>query len=244
MAVKKTKTPKQASPLDELIFEGRHKAYGAYQHRLRYKQYTKRGFRIAILTFIAIIVLPGLIKDLFRGGASVYINVPVNTTSTKLHAPPKLPEPPPQKDETNSPGKPVGHIIGKSKEFKDTIAEKLKHDTLDISKDTAMVVDSSGPERMPMFPGGNARIADFIKTHLQYPWAEKESGIQGTAGVTFTVNDDGTLDDIETTDQVSIGINHEAERLINIMPTWWPAKHLNKTLKTRVKLSIEFKLTK
>ena len=227
-----------ASAMDELVFEGRHKLYGAYFIRANYRSRIKRGFTISLLVYLAILILPPLLKDLFRNHeAAIEINVPAHTAENQLSTPPESKE-----EDKPAPGKLIGNMFAKPKSTRDSIAEKLKKDTLDVTKDT-LDVDTSGPERMPMFAGGNKLIPNYFSIHLIYPWDFKQSRMPGgIQWVYCTIAEDGTIDDVEAMEpMLTIPIGHAAEEVVKNMPKWWPAKHLNQKVKTRIKIPVEFK---
>ena len=237
---KKPKKQKHSSALDEFVFEGRNKSYGAYPNRVNYFTRAKYGFYFSIAFTIILLNLPGIIKDIFKTHRNaIEISVPANTSASRLSD-----IPPPQeekKPDAVQPGKIAGGLFNTRKSHRDSIAEHLLKDTLDVMKDT-LAMDTSMPERLPMFPGGNKLLAEYIHLHLIYPDLDRKAGIHGVQYVYFTVNEDGSLDDIEALDELSIPIGHAAEDLIQGMPKWWPAKHLNKRVKTQVKIPVRFTL--
>jgi hypothetical protein len=50
---------------------------------------------------------------------------------------------------------------------------------------------------MPEFPGGEEALLRFIKNHLEYPAREREEGISGTAIVSFVVDENGQVVNVE-----------------------------------------------
>ncbi len=225
--------------INTLVFEGRNKAYGAYYIRLHNFRWTKNSLIAGFIIFIFLLNLPGLLKDLLKKNENaIEISVPVNTADHNLST-----LPPPPENNINSNKNPLAGIIKKSqgpaKSHTDSIAAHLLKDTLEIKNDS-IAIDTSLPERLPMFPGGNKLLADYIHTHLVYPTLDRNAGIHGIQYVFFSINEDGSLEDIEALDALSIPIGHAAEDLVSGMPKWWPAKHLNKKIKTRVKIPIVF----
>lgn len=75
----------------------------------------------------------------------------------------------------------------------------------------------------PEFPGGNKAMQTFINTHLRYPVAMQENGIQGVFQIKFIVKKDGQLSDIDVVQKNLPGLYQEATRLLALMPTWLPA---------------------
>ena len=75
---------------------------------------------------------------------------------------------------------------------------------------------------MPSFPGGELEMQKFLKKNIQYPAMEQEAGIQGTVYVTFVVDKDGNINNVEILRGVSSGPNlgKEALRVVKMMPSW------------------------
>ena len=98
------------------------------------------------------------------------------------------------------------------------------------------------PEKDAEFPGGNSAIAQFIVDNVQYPPKAMRRNWQGQIIVTFIVETDGTLTDIQAQNGKKV-LRQEAERLIYIMPRWTPGEANGKIVRTRCTLPINFQLT-
>jgi len=62
--------------------------------------------------------------------------------------------------------------------------------------DEEVMFISSG-QKMPKFPGGDRELRRFISENIKYPAYAEENRIEGRAVVSFTVEKDGSLADIE-----------------------------------------------
>jgi TonB family protein len=93
---------------------------------------------------------------------------------------------------------------------------------------------------MPEFPGGTAKMMEYIVNNLKYPQSAIDAGIVGTVYVSFVVNKDGTLDTLK----ILRGINHdcdeEAKRVIENMPRWKPGMQAKKPVNVQYILPIKF----
>ena len=96
-------------------------------------------------------------------------------------------------------------------------------------------------DRMPCFPGSDTAMSRFIAENLQYPAEAKENDINGEVQLSFTVNKNGRIENINVTESLGYGCDEEAVRLIGRMPDWLPALKNGKPVKEEVVLSIEFK---
>lgn len=50
---------------------------------------------------------------------------------------------------------------------------------------------------MPVFPGGQTALVQYIASHLKYPTVAQENGIQGRVLVSFVVGEDGYVEDVQ-----------------------------------------------
>lgn len=111
---------------------------------------------------------------------------------------------------------------------------------------TAPVADNTGhPERVDIpaeFPGGIARARQFIGNNLEYPRKAIQAEIQGTVQVKFTIEIDGSINNIEIVRKLGYGCDEEVIRVIKRMPKWTPAKRDGKAVKSYVTMPISFNL--
>lgn len=93
------------------------------------------------------------------------------------------------------------------------------------------------------YPGGDAAMQEFIKTHLQYPAEARESGIEGVVNVGFIVNTDGSIGTIKILRMIDPDLEQEAIRIIKIMPKWEPATDNGQAVSSEAKVAIDFHLS-
>ncbi|HNR42089.1 MAG TPA: energy transducer TonB, partial [Bacteroidales bacterium] len=79
-------------------------------------------------------------------------------------------------------------------------------------------------EEMPMFPGGDAALLQFIAEHTQYPEVAKENNIQGKVIVRFCVTSKGTVDRVSVLKGVDPELDKEAMRVVTTLPPFKPGK--------------------
>jgi protein TonB len=97
-------------------------------------------------------------------------------------------------------------------------------------------------EEMPVFPGGEAALMQYLAKNTVYPKRAKEAGISGTVYVTFVVEPDGLVSSIGVLREVTGGCTEEAIRVVSEMPRWKPGKQRGKAVRVRMNLPISFKL--
>ena len=66
--------------------------------------------------------------------------------------------------------------------------------------------------------------------------------MQGRVIVSFVVNKDGSIVDVNTLRSPDTNLTKEAERVVKMMPKWKPARQGNKTVRSRFNLPVMFRL--
>lgn len=114
-------------------------------------------------------------------------------------------------------------------------------------------------DEMPVFPGcahltnpqerstcSMQKLMEYLSKNVQYPLAAKQKNVQGKALVSFVVNTDGSITDIELKESPGSGTGEEALRVVrqmNQLPAkWTPGQEDHKAVKVRMVLPIQFKL--
>ena len=80
-------------------------------------------------------------------------------------------------------------------------------------------------EENAQFPGGDEACMKWLAEHLKYPSICQEQGVQGRVFVSFVVNKDGSIVDVEIKRSPDPNLSKEAERVVKSMPKWKPARH-------------------
>jgi protein TonB len=154
------------------------------------------------------------------------------------------PPPPPPKQQ-------VIEIVDDDEE----IEEELEIESTEIDED-AMVEFEEMPEEEvveepeifqvvedpPEFPGGEEELFKYLGKSIQYPPMAKDAGVSGVVYVTFVVNEDGSISDVEVLRGIGAGCDKEAIRVVKNMPKWKPGKQRGKSVKVQFNLPIRFTL--
>lgn len=96
-------------------------------------------------------------------------------------------------------------------------------------------------EKKADFPGGTAKLMEFLKKELNYPQVAIDNNIQGRVYVEFVVNKDGSIQDVKVARGVDPSLDNEAIRVVKKMPKWTPAEQRGKTCRSRFTLPVLFK---
>lgn len=97
-------------------------------------------------------------------------------------------------------------------------------------------------EENAQFPGGDEACMKWLTEHLKYPAICQEQGVQGRVFVSFVVNKDGSIVDVEIKRSPDNNLSKEAERVVKSMPKWKPARQGNRTVRSRFNLPVMFRL--
>ena len=97
-------------------------------------------------------------------------------------------------------------------------------------------------EEMPQFPGGEAKLLEYVATHIKYPQIARETGIQGRVFVGFVVEPDGSVSNVKILRGIGGGCDEEAMRVIKSLPKWKPGKQRGKAVRVSYQIPVLFKL--
>jgi protein TonB len=248
----------------DIVFEGRNKAYGAYELRKTNTKTATKALIIGAIVF-AIAVSTPLILSLLPSSSEadttidtkiVTVKMPPKKEEVKKNLPPP-PPPPPKVDQVKF----VKPVVAKADEVTEeppkTIeikdkkigAETIKGDpdaelsVEPVGNGPAAVVDApdneiystAGIEVKPDFPGGMAKFYKYVGDNYQTP---EEEGLKGKVYVTFVVEKDGSLTDIKVIRDIGYGTGKEAIRVLNKCPRWNPGEQNGKKVRVLYSLPI------
>jgi len=243
--------------MDDLVFENRNKAYGAFVLRKGYSRLLAKALVIAISGFLLLILMPYII-DLFHKEPAMDMNmVQVEEIPIQVNEVPNLapPSPPPPLENTKPKIAPVV--------TKDSTEEKppQKNDTAQTARADKGKMDSTGTNKNalsgngedtgkvffytdypPSFPGGEEQMHAFIRNSFKYPTSALPK-ISSASIFTVIVERDGrlTIEKINHNGPVSQDLEDEAIRVVKSMPRWYPGRDLKRNaVRIRVRFAINF----
>ncbi len=97
-------------------------------------------------------------------------------------------------------------------------------------------------ENMPVFPGGDEALRNFVVNNTQYPEEARKQSIQGRVFVCFVVGTNGAVQNVKVARSVHPLLDAEAVRIVKSMPKWTPGQHRGKTVKVSYTIPINFSL--
>ncbi len=97
-------------------------------------------------------------------------------------------------------------------------------------------------DRLPEYKGGMKALLKFLKDNAQYPSSARESGIQGTVTMQFTIGETGKVSDVKVLKGIGGGCDEEAIRLTKMMQNWKPAQSKGKAVQCTLEIPVKFQL--
>ncbi len=234
--------------LNELVFSGRNKAYGAYVLRTTYHFTVVKSLFIMIsaITMLTIIAWQLAERPQPAADAGGQLKIPETLTVTVNNSP-EPPPPAPQKKpaplpSANNNSRNESLIIRESYDLNDTLpAEESFSDStaaevpsgadgtgLDADNNTQgsntstfmpdTIMQDFQLEEQPEFPGGIKALRELLAANLRYPREEAEMGISGTVLVAFVVDQQGRISDVKVKVPASPAFDREAISVIKLLP--------------------------
>ncbi len=247
---------------NDLVFEDRNRDYGAYVLRRDYVRRLVMAVAGSLLFFGMAIGLPKIIAALGGGDETevvekkiVDVNLDLFEQEEKEEEPPPPPvEPEPIKVESVqfTELKAVDEVVDEppptQEILEETQAGVITQEGEKIEAPPPPVEVEAEPqiftivEEMPSFPGGEAKLFEYLGKHIKYPQMATDMGISGVVYVTFVVDEHGKVKDPKVLRGIGGGCDEEAIRVVKNMPTWEPGKQRGKAVRVQYNLPIRFTL--
>lgn len=259
--------------LDDIVFEHRNKAYGAFELRKTYSSTVNRAMWIGITLFSGLFVTSYIFahqkedKKELTGVVVILQDIPKDELppieeipepeppkpieqkqTIKYVAPevvdnPDIEEAPPTPDEmekaiisnVTTPGKEVEGIAETPPEVAPPAETKVAE--VEESNEAFLHV-----EVQPTFAGGVSELYKFLSKTLKYPTQAQRSNIEGRVYLSFIVEKDGSITDVQVAKSVGFGLDEEAMRAVKLMPKWIAGKQNGRAVRVKFTLPVTFKL--
>lgn len=248
---------------EDVVFENRNQAYGAYVLRKVYNKNVLVGLVITAI-FIALVMYSPKIYEFFKGEEIIEKAPPRKMVYSELSAPPPIdkPKPPPPQVQLPKLQKVIKFVppkVVKEQVVEEvpTIEEIKQNEVaaVEVEGPTEVVFEEPAPvvvedenkifmvvEQQPEFEGGYEAMMNFIRKNMRYPASARRMGVDGTVYVSFVVGKDGRITDVSILRGISADCDKEAVRVVQMMPPWKPGKQNGKPVFVRFNLPIKFKL--
>ena len=98
-------------------------------------------------------------------------------------------------------------------------------------------------ETMPSFQGGDLNtFRKWVQENVRFPQIALENGIQGRVTLTFVIEKDGRLTNIQVLQTPDRSLSEEAIRVLNKSPKWSPGKQRNQAVRVKYTLPVDFRV--
>ena len=98
-------------------------------------------------------------------------------------------------------------------------------------------------EEKPSFNGGDANeFSKWVTSQIQYPAIAQEMQIQGKVTLQFTIEKDGSLQNVKVLSTPDESLSKEAVRVVSSSPKWKPGKQRDRAVKVSYTFPVVFQL--
>lgn len=109
--------------------------------------------------------------------------------------------------------------------------------------DNSVKTTGESLEKLPEFPGGMDAWSKFLSKNLRYPEQASNEGVSGRVYMSFIVEKDGKITDIQVLRAAGYGFDEEAKRVLKIAPQWKPGIQNGKAVRVRYTIPINFTIS-
>lgn len=92
----------------------------------------------------------------------------------------------------------------------------------------------------PSYPGGYSNMKHFIQRNIDYPLLDREKSVTGKVFVSFVVDENGDITEVEILQSPSERMSKEVMKMLLRMPKWIPGSVSGKALRRKYILPISF----
>lgn len=98
-------------------------------------------------------------------------------------------------------------------------------------------------ETMPSFQGGDLNtFRAWVQQNVKFPQIALENGIQGRVVLSFVIEKDGRLTNIQVLQTPDRSLSEEAVRVLSKSPKWSPGKQRNQAVRVKYTLPVDFRV--
>lgn len=247
---------------DDILFHARNKEYGAYQLRKNYSSTVIAGIIVSSIIGFALVLIPLILVDpaehiIAGGGRNVSLNMEnLKPPEEQIYVPPV--QPPPAKNLQEA----VRYVPPVIVDSMPPLSQKL------VSNDEALqnieteqienaggygdesLVEGSGSgdgepfllaEVMPSFRGGGLdKFREWVVKRTNYPQEAIDKKIKGTVVISFVVERDGMVSNVNVLKGVNPILDKEVVLTVSESPKWSPGLQRGRPVRFRYLLPVNF----
>ena len=248
--------------LEDIIFEGRNKSYGAFDLNQKRGKYLIISFLVSFIGLSTAVAVPFI--NSFKNKAPVappeksipVILIGMENPTPEIPLPPPPPEMPEQMQKAIAYRVPevVEEVQDPENGFDFSAIESVTENApidlvIEPIVEVTRVIDEPeeeiffNPQEKASFMGGNEEtFLKWVQMNLVYPAAAADANIEGKVFIEFCVNSKGEVVDIKVVRKLHPDIDNETVRVIDSSPRWAPAKQGGNPVKQRFTIPIVFDL--
>ena len=248
----------------DLIFEGRNKQYGAYKLRTQTgKRNVKAIITIAILAALCIVLFyikagydayqaahaknENQVEEKKEVVKEVKSSIKFTAPVIKKDAEVKPEEEMKTQDQIMQTNTAIGALDVKGNSDQGEILKVTQRVETEPVKTEAPKPEVENKvfdvvEQMPSFPGGQGALMQYLANNIKYPVVAQENGVQGRVVVSFVVERDGSITDVQVVRSVDPSLDREAQRVVKSMPKWIPGKQNGQAVRVKYNVPVSFRL--
>lgn len=261
---------RETGNFDDLIFENRNKEYGAYDIRRKYNFFLLISLSAALLIGSAVVMIPFLRvlnmanESGTRGGRRVVSlqMEKMDLPKEEIFVPPAIPPPPPGVQQVT---KYIAPIIADTVLPTDNIQQSVddiqaappdnsnQEITVSTNKSESELtggdLGDGGDEPFilvevkPTFKGGDIEeFRKWVQKRVTYPQQAQDNGIQGRVYLTFIIERDGSVSNVNIVRGVDPLIDKESQKAIESSPKWSPGLQRGRPVRVRYSIFLNFTL--
>ncbi|MBC7383421.1 MAG: energy transducer TonB [Bacteroidia bacterium] len=253
--------------LDEVVFEQRNKAYGAYAIRKAYPDHVNRSMLLTLAPMLFIVagsilwnyirpVPPHLLNALSPNGlvkpfderlvvlTDFIFKMPAKASSVPVYqikkdnlVHPKIERSYPLKTRAGIDNGEQAGILITGMPGIGALPNLPGGEHL-VRELTFSVVNYV--ENMPEYPGGQDEMFEFIRQNIQYPKYALENNVGGKILLSFVIMPDGSIQMAKIEKGIGFGCDDEALRVLKAMPLWIAGSQNGNKVAVRLILPIKF----
>jgi protein TonB len=250
----------------EMLFENRNKSYGAYDLRVNYETRLMKSFGLALLVagffFLIPFALTKILTEMHEKKERVIHSFVYDLSKEYTIEKDKCDIKPPLKR--------IRVISSDSYKIVEKEEQLKEEDTTDLfaagpavpGADSASFFDNnstrgtfrdndstftetfniSSVDVLPVFPGGEEAMLKYLNKTLHYPREAHDEKITGRVYVSFIIDENGKVTEIQIMRGLGYGTEAEVTRVISGMPDWSPGKYHGRNVKTAFIMPVRFSL--
>jgi len=252
----------QAATLEDIVFEGRNKSYGAYALNRDRRKYLLASFLIALTGVSTAIAVPFIhARSQGAGGYAPDQRIIVTLVDPdEVEPPPPIPEPPPAPALEQQVHYLPPHVVEEP-----TLDETGLMSMDELAEVMVNAPPVPSPELVPVPPDGaidepkpealwnpqesatfrNGDLSEFqrwVQSNVSYPQEAVNLGVFGKVVLQFCVNTDGRIEDIRVIRSADPLLDTESIRVVSESPRWRPARQGGRPVKQLFVIPVMYKL--